>query len=80
MYGRYPVIYTPVIRNHYMRLEIFKPDSPPAPEDLAPVVSPAAIEVPSLGQKVGRVLREEGVVELVREVYRYLRWRLVVSR
>jgi GT2 family glycosyltransferase len=80
MYGRYPVIFTPIIREHYMRLEIFKPDSPPAPEDLAPAARRTAADMPSLRQKVRRALQEKGVSGLVRETWRYLRWRFILSQ
>jgi GT2 family glycosyltransferase len=80
MYGRYPVIFTPVIREHYMRLEIFKPDSPPAPEDLAPAAARTAADMPSLGQKVRRALQENGVSGLMRETWQYLRWRFILSQ
>ena len=80
MYGRYPVIFAPGIREHYMRLEIFKPDSPPAPEDLAPTTTPTAVDMPSLGQKVRRALQEKGVSGLMRETWQYLRWRFILSQ
>jgi GT2 family glycosyltransferase len=80
MHGRYPVISAPVIREHYMRLEIFKPDSPPAPEDLVPIVRQTVADVPSLGQKVGQALREKGVSGLIKETGQYLYWRFILSQ
>jgi GT2 family glycosyltransferase len=79
MYGRYPAIFAGAIRGHYMRLERFKPDSPPAPEDLAAVATAPAADVPSLEEKVRRTLQEKGVLGLVKEVGQYLRWRWFTS-
>ncbi|MCP4538741.1 MAG: glycosyltransferase [Chloroflexi bacterium] len=74
MHGRYPVISAPVIQNHYMRLEMFAPDSAPAPEDLGSVAAPIDIVTPPLWHKVRHVLREKGSVGLIKETGRYLRW------
>lgn len=79
MYGRYPVIYAPAIRGHYMRLEVFRPDSPPAPEDLAASSTAATARALSLGQKVWRTVQEEGALGLAKEARRYLRWRWFTS-
>jgi hypothetical protein len=80
MYGRYPVISAPIIRNHYMRLEMFKPESAPAWEDLASDAAPIDVVVPPLWHKVIQVLRERGVVGLMKETGRYLRWWLANLR
>jgi GT2 family glycosyltransferase len=80
MYGRYPTIRAAVVRNHYMRLEVFRPESPPAPEDLAQMITPPAVEVPTLTEKAKEVLREKGVRGLMEETWRYLYWRFAVAR
>ena len=74
MYGHYPVISAAIVRNHYMRLEILKPNSTPAPEDLAPNAAPIDVATPPLWHKVRQVLRERGIVGLAKETVRYLRW------
>jgi GT2 family glycosyltransferase len=75
MHGRYPVIFAPAIRGHYMDVEAFKPNSPPAPEDLTVKPIEIAATTPSIGQKVRRALREKGALGLVKETGQYLRWR-----
>ncbi|HET91219.1 MAG TPA: glycosyltransferase family 2 protein [Chloroflexi bacterium] len=79
MYGRYPVIFAPAIRGHYMNVEAFRPDSPPAPEDLAVNFTAAADANLSIGQKVRRTWREKGAFGLVRETGQYLCWRWFTS-
>lgn len=73
MYGKYPVIHAQVIRNHYMKLDIFSPTLPTAPED-AQVTSPP-ISVEPWSHKVRRVWKTQGPVGLLKETVRYLRWR-----
>jgi len=77
MYGKYPVLAAPFIRNHYMSLQIFSPESAPGPEDLAPV---DAAQPPSPLSLVGRgwhVLREKGVRGFMAETHRYFLWRIM---
>lgn len=76
MYGRYPVILASFIRAHYMKLDQFRPDSPPAADDqLAPIGPMAAPEPPRI-VKAWQILRQGGISALMGETRRYLRWRL----
>jgi GT2 family glycosyltransferase len=75
MYGKYPVIVAHFIRSHYMRLEPFRPESPPAQPDLVPVMTPA-LPAPALLQKARRTLRSQGLRGLVKETENYVRWRI----
>ncbi len=76
MYGRYPVLMAPLIRGHYMRLDRFRPESSPAPEDLIPAVGPMPPFGPSLATKAWRALKSRGVRGLLADTQNYLRWRL----
>ncbi len=78
MYGRYPVIIAPVVRDHYMKLEIFKPHSPPAPKDLIPSFAPETADVLSLADKARMALKEKGIGGLLKEIRNYVRW-LIIS-
>jgi GT2 family glycosyltransferase len=75
MYGRYPVLVTPFVRGHYMRLDIFQPESPLAPEDRVPALGPMPGPGPSLLSRAWRTVRAEGIRGLLRETQNYLQWR-----
>jgi len=72
MYGRYPVIFTPTIHQHYMQVEQFKPNT-----TAAPVAAPAP--TPSLWQKAQHVFNEKGTGQLMKETWQYLHWRLLIK-
>jgi GT2 family glycosyltransferase len=78
MYGRFPIVAVPVIQNHYMQLEVFKPDSA-MPGDLPPLVERPALEPRALLLKAGQVLREKGILELAKETRQYLLWRFAIT-
>jgi GT2 family glycosyltransferase len=73
MYGPHPVISVPHIRNHYMRLEMFKPRSPSSADDLAGVSAPAAVASPPPLEVARRALRKEGIPGLLKQAWRYVR-------
>jgi GT2 family glycosyltransferase len=86
LYGRYPLICAQVIRDHYMQLEIFRPESslrPESPlrvEEPSQVVLPPPADVATLLRKARQALSEKGVVGLMKETGRYLYWRFTVAQ
>ncbi|MBN1658373.1 MAG: glycosyltransferase family 2 protein [Anaerolineae bacterium] len=76
MYGRYPVVLASFVRAHYMQLDRFRPDSPPAPEDQVAPIGPMQAPRPPKLVKAWQALRQGGVPALVNETRNYLRWRL----
>lgn len=76
MWGRYPVISAPIMRNHYMRVELFQPESPPAPEDTISTGRPTPPALPVLAQRAWRALREGGIRGLVARTREYVLWRI----
>jgi GT2 family glycosyltransferase len=75
VYGRYPAIVIPFVRAHYMQLERFRPESPPAAEDLVPALGPMPAPSSHLVQKAWQTLKTGGMSGLVKETQNYLRWR-----
>lgn len=75
MYGRYPAILVSFVRAHYMQLERFKPESPPAAEDLVPALGPMTAPSSHLAEKAWQTLKTRGMSGLVKETQNYLRWR-----
>ena len=80
MYGRYPLINLSAIRDHYMKLEIFEPDSPLTLEPPTTVTTPPAADVATLTKKAREVLSEKGMSGLLRETWRYLTWRVTIKQ
>jgi len=80
LYGRYPLICAPVIRDHYMQLEMFRPESPLKVEESSLVVMPPPADVATLLRKAKQALSENGVVGLVKETGRYFYWRFTVAQ
>jgi GT2 family glycosyltransferase len=80
LYGRYPLICAPVIRDHYMKLEMFRPESSLKVEEPSPVVIPPAADLATLWMKAKQALSENGVVGLVKETGRYLYWKFTVAQ
>ncbi len=76
MWGAYPVLSTPFIRDHYMRLEPFKPESPPAAEDLVVTGWPMPPPVKNQLKGAWRVLRQQGPRGFVTETRNYVLWRI----
>ena len=70
MYGRYPIISASNVRDHYMNLECFRPESPWEPEGSVASV----VQAPSLASKVTGTLRDSGLRGLAQEGRRYVRW------
>ena len=79
MHGRYPILSRSVVREHYQHLDIFRPEMPAAPEQEPAALPPPATEFPELVAKAVRLLREQGLGELAREIWRYLHWRWAAS-
>lgn len=79
MYGPYPVLLAPDIRNHYMRLARFQPESPPLLQDRADESVPP-VDGPLLLHKAQAVLREKGFGALIKESWQYLYWRMTASQ
>jgi GT2 family glycosyltransferase len=80
MYGAYPVLFTPAIRKHYMKLARFQPESPPLPEDMVDESILPPVDVPLLMQNAQAALRERGFGGLMKESWRYLYWRITTSQ
>jgi GT2 family glycosyltransferase len=81
MYGRYPLINVPAVRDHYMQLEIFAPDSPLVAESPTTVVTPLpAADLAVLMKKARKALREMGIPGLLRESRRYFCWRYTIRK
>ena len=80
LYGRYPLICVPVVRDHYMQLKIFRPESPPRVEEGSMVVMSSSADVATLWRKAKRALSENGVVGLMKETGRYLYWRFTAAQ
>ena len=79
IYGRYPIISTENVLNHYMQLEVFRPVSPPPLKGpTESVCSPAAGATLSVGAKARFALRDRGIPGLLRDIRDYVRW-LVAS-
>jgi hypothetical protein len=73
MYGPHPVISAAHVRDHYMGLEVFKPESSSGvggPEATSPRTT---ADAPSFLQTAQRLVREEGLSALAQQVWRYLR-------
>jgi GT2 family glycosyltransferase len=79
MYGPYPVLFTPAIRNHYMMLERFRPASKEMTPDMAEEPIPS-VDAPMLVQKARAALRDRGLRGLLEDSWQYLRWRINLSQ
>jgi hypothetical protein len=78
MYGRFPVVTMKVVQNHYMHLEVFRPDSA-MPTVLPPLAERPPLEPRARLKKAGQVLRENGIIELAKETRQYLLWRFAAT-
>jgi GT2 family glycosyltransferase len=80
LYGRYPLICATVIREHYMQLEMFRPESPLKVEESSPIVMPPPADIATLLRKAKQALNENGLAGLMKETGRYLYWRFTVAQ
>lgn len=76
MWGAYPVISAPIMRNHYMRVALFKPESPPAPEDTTLAGQPTPPALPVLAKRAWGALRDSGLRGLAAGIQDYILWRI----
>jgi hypothetical protein len=79
MYGPYPVVFAPAIRNHYMKLERFRPESSPLTQDSAEQSIPP-LDAQMLLQKARAAMNDRGLTGLLKDSWQYLRWRITISQ